>query len=379
MKYIAITLFMVIYFLTNYYILRKIRLWDIIDRSKNRKKLVSIIYFVVMLTPIVVFGVSGTNIGSILGIIGNYGIGIYFFLFTLFLVTDLILLVLKKTKLKENSFSKKVNKYIGFSLIGIIFALGFYGNYNASQISEVSYDLNIDKKESTMKELKAVLITDIHLGYMNGVEHLSRIVQGINEINPDIVFISGDIFDANYYSLTDSNEARDLFKKIETKYGIYASLGNHDVGSSYDEMIKFLRDSKVKLLRDEKINIDNKFIVVGRKDSQPIGGSSKKRKNIENILKDSDMNLPVIVLDHRPSNFKEYKRGEDLILSGHTHAGQIVPFNIITNKVNLANYGHYQEKNNITQMIVSSGVGTWGPPLRIGTENEIVSLNIKFK
>lgn len=379
MKYIVITLFMAIYFLTNFYVLKRILLWDVIDIRKNRKIGISIFYFVISVTPLIMFGASSINVGRIIGTLGNYGIGLYFFLFVIFLIADLILLILRKTKLKENNFSKKVNRYIGISLVGIIFAIGFYGNYNASKIYEASYNLEIDKKESKIRELKAVLITDIHLGYMNNVEHLSKVVEKVNKANPDIVFISGDIFDGNYNALSNPNKAEELFKTIKSKYGVYASLGNHDAGSSYNDMVKFLKRSQVKLLRDEKLTIDNKFIVIGRKDSQPIGGSEEKRKSIDSILKDTDMKLPIIILDHRPSNFSEYTRGEDLILSGHTHKGQIVPFNIVTDKVNLANYGYYKEKNNSTQMIVSSGVGTWGPPLRIGTENEIVKLNIRFK
>lgn len=379
MEKLFFILFISIYISTNYYVLKRILQWDIVDKSKNKRIIISIIYLVTIITPLITFGMSSRNIGRIVGTIGNYGIGIYFFLFSLFIIVDLILVILKKTKIKKSNISKKTNRYLGVSLIGILFVIGFYGNYNASNIVETSYNIKVEKRDSSGKELKAVLLTDIHLGYTNGVNHLEKIVEDINRVDPDIVFISGDIFDGNYHALANPEKAKELLKSIKSKYGVYASLGNHDSGASYNEMVSFLEYSKVNVLRDEKVKIDNKFVLVGRKDSQPIGYDGEKRKEIESVLKDKDMNLPVIVLDHRPSNFKEYTRGEDLILSGHTHNGQLVPFNIITSKANITNYGYFIERGNKTQMVVSSGVGTWGPPLRIGTVSEIVKLNIEFK
>ena len=132
------------------------------------------------------------------------------------------------------------------------------------------------------------------------------------------------------------------------------------------------------MLRDNSVLIDNSFYVIGREDSSLERAAKIKRKDLSSLVEDLDKSKPFLLMDHQPGNLSEpEKQGIDLQLSGHTHRGRIFPANIITNGIFEIDYG-YLKKNN-SQFIVSSGYGTWGPPIRIGSRCEIVEINLKFK
>ena len=116
----------------------------------------------------------------------------------------------------------------------------------------------------------------------------------------------------------------------------------------------------------------------GRVDPSPIGGFGElKRKEITESIASLDPKLPVVVMDHTPSNIEQYGENVDLVLAGHTHKGQIFPGSLITNAVFVVDYGHYQKDTVSPHVIVTSGVGTWGMPMRVGSNNEIVSINLR--
>jgi hypothetical protein len=115
----------------------------------------------------------------------------------------------------------------------------------------------------------------------------------------------------------------------------------------------------------------------GRVDPSPIGGFGEQiRKDIEDSIDSLPPTMPIVVMDHTPTKLEKYDGKIDLVLSGHTHRGQIFPGNLITNALFDVDYGHYQKDTNIPHVIVSSGVGTWGMPMRVGTNNEIVSITL---
>ena len=139
--------------------------------------------------------------------------------------------------------------------------------------------------------------------------------------------------------------------------------------------IDFLEQSDIHLLLDETKAIDNAFLLSGRRDSSPIGNQGERRQALQ--LQRSD--LPSMVIDHQSSNIREYGSETDLILSGHTHRGQLFPFHWITTAVYDVDYGYYRKDEHSPQVIVSSGIGTWGPPLRTSSNNEIVLVHIDFE
>jgi predicted MPP superfamily phosphohydrolase len=140
---------------------------------------------------------------------------------------------------------------------------------------------------------------------------------------------------------------------------------------------KNLTDGGITLLRDKAVKIEDSFYVIGRDDTSVKRYSDSERKAIASIDKSIDKSLPIIVLDHQPSNLGEPSNfGADLQFSGHTHKGQFFPNNLITKRIFESDYGYYKKDN--MQLIVSSGFGTWGSPIRIGTKSEIVHVNLIF-
>lgn len=290
-------------------------------------------------------------------------IGIFVYLLLYFLLSDFVLI-----------FTPKSHKFIvaaGWIVLALVAATAIYGIYNGRQIKQVSYAIKIDKE---IPKLNIALIADLHLWYVNDEKWLAKIVENINALEPDIVVMAGDIFNDNFKALSKPDEAVRSLQSIKSKYGVYACLGNHDGGSTYGEMVSFLEQGNVKLLQDEYLVIEDKFVIVGRTDSRPIGIQGAPRKELSLVLEGVDMNMPIIVMDHSPANIKEYGSEIDLVLAGHTHGGQMFPFNIITNLANGMNYGHYKKDANSPNVIVTSGVGVWGPPFRIGTNNEVASV-----
>ena len=141
-------------------------------------------------------------------------------------------------------------------------------------------------------------------------------------------------------------------------------------------MIDFLKKANINLLSEEYTVIDERLIIVGRLDASPIGGyGNQKRKNLSEFFVRKDKTMPVIVLDHNPINIEEYSNEADVVLCGHTHKGQIFPANIITDLIYIVDYGYYRKDEQSPHVIVTSGVGYWGMPIRVGSDSEIVSLS----
>lgn len=335
-----------------------------------------IAYSLIALSVIFMFLIpSNFFVHKSITIISYYWMGIYFYSLIFILIAILIIFLLLKFNIILNNTTTIL--IAGWIILVLLLTTIIYGKINASNIKYKNYNITINKN-TKIDRLKSVLISDLHLGYINNKKHIEKVVEKINKIKPDVVFIAGDIFDNSFDLIEDPDEILKLFNSIESKYGVYVSFGNHDAGNSYNKMVDYIESSNMKLLLDEAIVIEDTFVVIGRRDSNPIGDNGDTRE-LEFILKDEYLELPIIVLDHQPSNINEYDDKFDLILGGHTHKGQIFPANFITKNLFTVDYGYYKKDNKSPQVIVTSGAGTWGPPFRIGSNNEIAIINMEFK
>jgi len=238
--------------------------------------------------------------------------------------------------------------------------------------------MKIDKNAGNLKKLNVVMLSDLHLGDIVNKQRLSKMITKINELKPDIVILAGDIIDDYIEPFIEQNMAVE-FKKIQSKYGVYAVFGNHEYYGGAIEQIahEYKNSANFNLLRDETVKVDNSFYIVGREDISYERISKSKRKNMEELLRNTEINLPIIIIDHQPVALSEGEKvGADLQLSGHTHHGQFSPASIVTNKLFENDFGLLQKGS--FNIVVSSGVGTWGPPIRIGTSSEIVQVEIEF-
>lgn len=368
---IILLVVLAVYVLLNYYVLNRIIKGTKILVPNIKIILVKVIGIILSFSTLLSFVLSSNNIG-VLGAIGNYWFGFLVVAIAIFLLSDLIMLIWRIAK----KIPKVLNKKVFLINIVVIFIVFIYGIVHGNNIYLESYDINISKK-SNIDKLNVVMFSDMHLGYINGKTKLEKVVNKINEQNPDIVIIAGDLYDGNYEAIQNKAEVERLLGSIKSKYGTYMAWGNHDAGTNFQKMKKSIGNTNIKLLEDKVEVIKDTVAIAGRKDSRPIGDQGSGRTTIHDELDKLEKDLPVIVIDHRPSNIHEYKNNVDLILSGHTHKGQIFPGNLVTNLMYTVDYGHYEDSTGV-QTIVSSGAGVWGPPMRIGTNSEIVKININF-
>ena len=312
----------------------------------------------------------------------------------LYLIFCLIWRIVKKRKNSTASMERPRQVAITAASAGIIFVviICIYGMFHAVDTRITEYSVTAPKKNGSISELNAVMVADMHMGVNIGVKEMQRMVERINECDPDIVFICGDIFDNSYEALDDPEELINIYKQIKSRYGIYACYGNHDVVEpilagftfNYSEkkesdprMDEFLEKAGVKLLIDEAVLVEDSFYVYGRPDKAKPGRGIDRRKSPEEIMEILGDEYPVIVLDHEPKELYELaEAGVDIDLCGHTHDGQIFPGNILLSLLNDNSYG-YKKFGNM-ENIVTSGVGLFGPFMRVGTISEICKIKISF-
>ncbi|MPQ32834.1 metallophosphoesterase [Clostridium estertheticum] len=315
-----------------------------------------------------------------LNIVGSYWMGIMFYLILVLPTIDLIKFLNSKISFIPRNINEASNFSLVVSLVVVVFltSLMAYGTWSARSPKVTKYDLNVNKTSSDLKKLKIIMVSDIHLGLVVDNKRLTVMVNKINELNPDIVLIPGDIIDSSLEPFVKQNMS-DNFKRLKSKYGVYACLGNHDeMGRSVEDIVKTFNACGINVLRDKAILINNSFYVIGRDDISQESQTKIKRKDLSDIIKDLDKSRPLILMDHQPRDFADtQKNGIDLQVSGHTHRGQLFPANLITNLIFEIDYGYLQKNN--SNFIVSSGYGTWGPPIRIGSRSEIVEINLDFK
>lgn len=316
------------------------------------------------------------QIRTLLGVITAYWMGIFLYLLLFFLLADLVLLAGQLTKRIPVSAKQKAQFLAGATALVLALCTALYGFYHATQLKTVRYDLSLPNA-ALGQEMTIVMISDLHLGAIQSENRLADIIDEINGLEPDLVCIAGDFFDSDYQAIRDPDAAASTLQQLRATYGVYVSLGNHDAGATFGQMQAFLDLCGIRTLADEAVCIDDRLVLVGRLDPSPIGGyNGKTRQPLSQLLTGLHEDLPVVVMDHNPANADTYTSDVDLVLSGHTHKGQIFPGSLLTNYLFPVDYGWYQKDSGSPHVIVSSGVGTWGMPMRVGTDCEIVCIRL---
>lgn len=261
-------------------------------------------------------------------------------------------------------------------VVGLVVLVVTGARINAMFPVVKTLDLTVQKK-SPLKELNVAVVSDIHLGTIICNNHFERIVQKINSLHPDIVLLPGDIVDEDIEPVIRENLGETI-RQIQSKYGIYAVTGNHEYIGGVEPACKYLVEHGIVMLRDSSVKITESFILIGREDRSINQFSNKKRKPIDELMATIDTSLPLILMDHQPLGLNDAVNAHvDLQLSGHTHHGQLWPFNFIAKAVYELSWGYMRKEN--TQFYVSCGVGTWGPPMRSGNRPEVVNIKLHFE
>nr|WP_302025180.1 metallophosphoesterase [uncultured Blautia sp.] len=389
-----------IYILLNIYVLRWGYLWigncHHLFQSRIFRIILTVIYTLIALTPLTGFLIrKPAFLHRILKITSNYFLGIFMYILMVLFSIDVVRLILKYAVHASWIQSRIVFAAVGACCICIVIIISFSGIYHAKHIKVTPYKITVDKSAPDMDSLKIVLLADTHFGYNSGAVHAQEIVDKINEQQPDLVCIAGDIFDNEYDAVREPEKISEILRTIRSKYGVYACWGNHDLNEPIlagftfkhkkedskqlkdPRMKRFLQNSNIQLLEDEAVLIDNSFYVVGRKDASLIEKIEEKRKTPAQLTQKLDKDKTIIVIDHQPKGLQDIAdAGVDLDLCGHTHDGQTFPGNF-TVKFLWENPCGYLQKGSMHN-IVTSGSGVWGPAMRVGTDSEICTINLTF-
>lgn len=353
----------------------------------------AVVYLFMALSPVIAFLLPKSAVAIVIRRISTYWIGIMLYSLLYVVLFDLLRLIAKHTKLKNTLlFSRGSVISIGSVVVACAVATCLYGIFNARNIKVNEYSVTVNKSCGSDKHLKAVLVADLHMGYAIGVDHITNMVEKINQQDADIVIIAGDIFDNSYDGMDDPEGIKAQLKSIKSKYGVYAVYGNHDIdekilmGFTFDwggkqlhneKMTNFMKECNIKLINDESVLINDEFYLVGRRDTDKPGTEDGTRAEISELTKDLDKTKPIFVLSHEPDELqKTADAGADIDFSGHTHDGQLFPGNLTIGFFWENPCGMIKKDNMYS--IVTSGVGVYGTFMRVGTDAEICSVDIDF-
>lgn len=362
------TVFLSVFALLNFYIVK--RFVNKLDIKENYKKYFKIFLLVNFL------GIAGYMVARQYPSIPNWlffllslPIGIVFLIFCTAVIFDISKAVIDKIPLNEKrrSFFKKS---LDLSSLAVAGGLSSRAIYEARHIEVEKVDIKI---KNLKKNYKIVQLSDIHIGGLIDEKFMKTLVERVNKLQPDIVVITGDLVDI---ALKYAMPALEQLKSLKTKHGTYFIVGNHEYFHGLDQIIQAVKDMGIKVLENENVYIGEEgkgFNLAGVYDV--MGNRAGHHKpDLEKALKDKS-DSPTVLLAHQPKFIEEVTKDVDLVLSGHTHGGQIYPFRVLVKLVQPYLAGLYRHNEN-TQIYVNKGTGFWGPPMRLGAAAEISDITI---
>ena len=245
-------------------------------------------------------------------------------------------------------------------IAGLIHARKVVGVYDESPCDKLKQDRSI------------VLLTDLHIGYFVGRKHIHNIVEQVNAMHPDMVLISGDLFNGGGTGeCTELSQTARELSQMASSEGTFAVTGNHDPDPSDESFRNFLRDAGIRLLQDEVCRVGG-LQLVGR------STKIKPRKSLKELMEAADPDLASVVIDHDPMGISEAaEAGADCILCGHTHTGQVFPLNFFVRFLYKKEELWGMARVEKTTSVVSSGAGIFSMPMRVGSDSEVVCIDLK--
>lgn len=305
--------------------------------------------------------------------IGSFWMAYMLYLFLALVVIDLVRLANHFFQFLPE-FTQLMKFRLGIGVFAIASIVVIAGHINALCINVKEIPLEIHKKINGAPEVKILMASDIHLGALIGERREKKLLDIIREQKPDLVLLCGDLVDGEIAPVLRKNLGRHI-QEIKTPLGVYAILGNHEYIGNIDKTLPYLKSINIKVLTDSVVHLANGIQLVGRNDRSAHGANQPKP--LSELMALVDLNYPVIVMNHQPFNLGEASAAHvDLHLSGHTHNGQLWPFNYLTRAIFELSWGYL--KKGETHFYVSSGFGTWGPSVRTGNRPEVVIFKLKF-
>jgi len=316
--------------------------------------------------------------------ISSFWIGFLMNLIMAFILAWLVVLIF-------NIFHYKADFLIGCFFVFLAIAFSFYGVWNAYNPRVKNIDVKIKNLPEQWMGKKIIQVSDLHLGHNNRVRFLENVVEKINAENPEMVLITGDLFDGMGDGIEDFVEPLNKIKSPA-----YFITGNHENYLGAERALNVIKKTKIRIFDDEVGQINGlQLIGIG----YPAFGQSKKGSEVIKANKNFKSGEPTILMYHTPTSIDQASNGVadsqssaywrpdldyeaakalgvNLQLSGHTHAGQMIPFTFIADFIYKgSNYGLYEDGD--FSLYTTNGTGTWGPPMRTGNMPEIVVIRLE--
>ncbi len=373
---------LLIYLSANYYIL--IRLLQALQGIPFSLKLVISIVFIICAFSYIIAKVLFANTNSIIYDIFLW-VGSIWYSFLLYgLISVFLLDIIRWTNnwwgyLPQFLFHNyPLTKFwTGLIIIMAISITTLLGYFNATNIKLKNLEFTFPKMGGNLDEITILFFSDLHLTPVNDGRMLSQLINYSKTENPDLILIGGDLIDDKPVHLKRIGIDK-MLQQFKFKYGIYAINGNHELINGVDISDKFIEDCGIPILRDSIIEVGESIQIIGREDRSIKEFAHKDRKSLNEIIKSLNPQLPMILLDHQPFNLSEAQSSNiNLELSGHTHYAQFFPLNFILYLIYEKPWGYLKKGN--THYYISSGAGTWGPPIRTGSDSEAMLIKIKFE
>lgn len=382
------------YVLVNLYIVHWVLRWTgcchRLCGTRAFRVLFCVVYAFAALSPLTGFAVQEPQwLRHALKQVGSYWLGWMLYLVLAVLVVEGLLFAVRRIRKKDFQQMQRVRQVQGGVALVLVCAVCLYGMANADRLRATDYEITLD---GAGEDMTVALLADLHLGYSTETAYIEQAVQAVNNMQADLVVIAGDIFDNEYEAIPEPGRIAAALASLHSTYGVYACWGNHDVsepilaGFTWDtadadkddpRMEEFLRQAGITLLADEAVTLENGVQLVGRKDPSRDKKLGEGRLSPEALMEPLDPARPVFVIDHQPKELDELAAaGADLDLSGHTHDGQMFPGNLIMPLIWDNPCGCLQVGGMYS--VVTSGLGVWGPDMRVGTKSEIVRITVHF-
>lgn len=356
-----------------FYLIGRLRKFQWMRKAAGgKKKLEILLGAVIVIIPAAIVWVAWGQMNAIICILH---------LIVFWAVSDGIFALVKKSRKKE--FKRY---YAGITAIVFTIVYLTAGWYGAHHVWEKNYTIETDK---AVGNFRVALLSDSHTGTTFHGDGFSEHMKEIGKQNPDVVLVAGDFVD-------DDTTKEDMIRccqalgEMKTTYGVYYVFGNHDKGyypSDYrgytgDDLIAELEKNGVTVLQDQNVLIDNRVYIIGRQDRSEDVEKGKGRADMATMTQDLDDSKFSIVMDHQPADYEaQAASGVDLVVSGHTHGGQLFPLMNIENLTGLGGddkvYGY--EKRGNTNFIVTSGISDWAIKFKTGCRSEYVLIDIQGK
>jgi predicted MPP superfamily phosphohydrolase len=379
---IGMMFIVIIYSLLHVYL--GIRGWQAFGAYINRPLYISGIVFMGLLYPAAFItldqGREAKALPRTIAYIGYYWAAFFFYAVMTVVSIDFLRLVNRLTMSRLSVFLPEgypVN--LPAAGLSVVFFVGFLltiGTILARYPKIRKYSITLAKDIKLGRPLRIAVLSDIHFGSLVSSADLNVMSRQVNELNPDVILLAGDIID-NSLNLIRKTPFVDQISQLEARYGVYGVLGNHEYANADpDETIELFEQAGIRMLKDQTVKIADSFYLAGRNEKRSEFSGLLGQLTPYELVSGLDHEMPVILMQHQPNDLPAIDlAGVDVSVAGHTHRGQMFPLNLLSRKKYEHSFGH--QRIGKLQNVVSSGYGTWGPPIRLGSRSEIVLLEIE--